>query len=1246
MAPAAPTLPTRFPCWCRAIYSWGGESKRDLGFVEGDLIECLNAGDGSWWTGRLRRDRRMIGIFPSNFVQVLDASFQPGSRSPSPMPSVAGSHSRTNSTLGAPNAKPEKTPSKSYRKPFQAYAKAATPKSTAVIKQQETQDRDKTPKPSVSRQPSTASYMSRDDRNGSFQIRSRSPAPSASHHQRQRSPAPPAHVYHSRPPSVNGSFNMRSRSPAPPADSYQRSRPPAPPADPYQRSRSPAPSSYAYHSRPPSANPEDAAEDSPPPPPPPHRVHYDPHAAVPPPAPAHRQTPRGHAISRQASPAPPSPMITGQTPSPLRDAMEDVMSSLDEMGLQREGTPSRFSQSPQLPWSPEAFELQYRPTRTRPKARPRSSLGIGGRDQLDSDEDETYGTGNSSVPQYHEPARAPSASHEDMNGEPSWPRAAGISTHDFADELFFTTGVSNDVAPQSHGAPAAPPHDARPPSSLSRRGTGKGSIDSGKSLKKRKSAYEIGRDVLNRTFTTRSNTTTTSSGVHSIVTDHSTSTQITSASIMSGPSAGGFSATSAASLARRKGATFSSASRPMSVMEMRGGDARGITSRGSIRNRGPDGASTGVVYHSGEASGSGTSSAAQWTGGDTKDSSDVFSTFSTPKAKKSGFFKKIIESAKTGAAGARSTIGSGQPTPPHSPTKGVLPNGVTSIAGGPIARAHTSSNNGSVDWVQVRRDVNRSNSLSRNEKTERQERCQMMDHPVIRPIDALHELAEGDEGADGRPVYEPTNYQGVNFAMVDKSTRFIGNLPQTTNSTSLAQGYVCRPYRSDAQRLRAIFTWVSEKVAWEEDFEGDIDTRRVIQTKRGCAEEVAVLVMEMGAAVGIHAEVVRGYLKGPGEVFEGNTIPHPNHWWNAVVVDGEWRIMDCSLASPTNPRRPQYSSAGSQVAENWWYLVRPTEACYTHVPVLPEQQHICPPVLPDVLFALPCACPPYFRNDLRLVDFDTSASRIEDLELVHLHFLVPADIECVAEVEANAFERDLDGDYFESGEVVRKRALAQADWVAGEKRYTVKALLPGDEGHGVLKVYAGKRGLMHSNKDNPYPLAFAMPIIHTGTNPPYDFLVRHPTPHAQRHDLYVVQPQCARLAINNTFVFAVRQHPSSAANAISDEDSAPSVSSSARPTSALSMATTNSSAFGTTLSQSGAQRKPAKLAIQAPSGKIMRLMRKSEHTMSTSGPGGGEGGDGGLWETIIKCGERGVWRCLVLADRSARWCVFAEWTCV
>ncbi|KAJ6155447.1 hypothetical protein N7470_006013 [Penicillium chermesinum] len=156
---------------------------------------------------------------------------------------------------------------------------------------------------------------------------------------------------------------------------------------------------------------------------------------------------------------------------------------------------------------------------------------------------------------------------------------------------------------------------------------------------------------------------------------------------------------------------------------------------------------------------------------------------------------------------------------------------------------------------------------------------------------------------------------------------------------------------------------------------------------------------------------------------------------------------------------------------------------------------------------------------------------------------------------------------------------------------------------------------MHSSRDIPHPMALALPIIHTGENPPYDFVLRHPTPHAQRHDLYIMQPQCSRLAVNNTFVFAVRQHPSSPQSAPKDDmpingRASPSVFN--RPSSALSMV--SSTAGGSTISSNsnefsastsaisstrsvGGREKPAKLAIQTPSGKIMRLTRKADHMM-------------------------------------------------
>ncbi len=1218
MANTAPSLPTRFPCWCRATYSWGGESKRDLGFVEGDLIECLNAGDGSWWTGRLRRDKRAVGLFPSNFVRVLDEKFQPVSRGSSPLPG----------SLTTPATSPQKA--KTFRKPFQAYTKTGYTNPAATAAHSNAASRAASPNPS--RQSSFIQGASpTPSRQLSFVQGSESPSRQPSY--LQTSPSHANDQSHQHYHHHHHSSSSRTRQP-----SYVQtsSRPTS--SDHHSalgsRSTSPIPPTHQFSSAQGFDDGFDDVGSSPPPPPPPHRIAYN---APPPrasPSPAPSMNDRYPVVSRGHSPVPLSPSVPGHTPSPLRDAMDDVMSSLHDMAMRRnEPSPPHEEEKAQLdPWSPEAFEELRTNPQSRSKRRPRSSLGIASsqRDFESHENDGREGSYNDDPPQIHDYVERMEA-------------RLGASSPRPRDELFLP---DEGMGPPPAPPPKNSPYQPRPQSSLGTRGSVTSNISSSRRLRNRKSAYELGRSMLDRTFSIKSSTTHSSSGIQSVSTNGTTSTARTSQSVMSGHSAGGFSATSAGSFARRKFGSISR-SRPMSIVDTRQDAMLGLNDGGSSTRPQTPSHTSHSPFRPG-------SSALLDYPGSAADANPLLGGLTTLKTKKSGFFKKLVESAKTGAASARSTIASGQAEPPRSPIKSLLPNGVTSIAGGSSAPRDMGlgGNKSDIDWVQVRRDVNRSNSLSRYERTERAERCQMMDYPVISPVDALYESAQGDEGMDGAPVEQPVDFQSVNLQLVDKSARFVNSLPHMMNAISLAPGYVCRPYRSDVQRLRAIFIWVSEKIAWEEDFEGEIDSRRVIQMRRGCSEEVAVLVSEMCTAVGIHAEIVRGYLKPPGDIVENEPNPRPNHWWNTVIVDGCWRMMDCSLAAPTNPKRGSYSCAGSQMAENGFFLARPMEICYTHIPSNFEQQHICPPLAPEVLLALPCACPPYFKYNLQVVDYDTSLFRIENLELVHIQFTAPPDVECVAEVEARSYSRDVDGDVFESGDTAKIRALAQAEWVGGQKRYTVKAHLPGDEGHGTLNIYAGKRGLMHSVKDNPYPLAFAIPILHTGNNPPYQFLLRHPTPHAQRHDLYVSQPQCFRLAINNTFVFAVRQHPSSLPCASPSERSNSPLPFT-RPSSAMSMISSSaagsdyfsqtSSDSNSSAAQQGAakQEKPAKLAIQSPSGKILRLVRKSDNCIS-----GDEAADGGVWETIIKVGEKGIWRGLVLADRSARWCVFGEWECV
>ncbi|KAI5293996.1 cytokinesis protein 3 [Ascosphaera acerosa] len=878
--------------------------------------------------------------------------------------------------------------------------------------------------------------------------------------------------------------------------------------------------------------------------------------------------------------------------------MEDVMTSLQDMGLSRGFASSPdVSPEPYQTWSSQEFDAQDSSRPTTP-----------GRPQT-KDSWKANGSGAEST----NAASATAPFDRTLDGPPQLnnyvqrmeSRLRQLHAQDArkgSDELHLPrrTEAEDTVAPL-------------PPSTRSAHMMYKLQEASAASkMAKRRSAY----DVIGRSSTTRSDGTSSSNGMHSTITFSSTSSRTSAEhSLMSGMSAGAYSATSAGSFAKR------SFKRPNTSMDIHTGIPESSESPIAVKSD----------RYNESPSRQGASSAIGWT--DSQRSTPARDSLK----KKSGFFRKMIESAKSTAANARSARAPGSMSPAKSR----------------LGSAFSHS---------------RSVTPSKLELIDRAERCQMMDFPVIYAIEDLYATAEGDEGIDGLPIEEPAKWAANNFGLVDKNARLLNSFPPNLSPASLAQSHVCRPHKTDLQRLRAIFTWVAEKIIWEEDIDEEVDVRRIVQIRRGSAREVAVLVQEMCAAVGLHCEVVAGHLKTPGEDLDLDCISFPNHFWNTILIDGEWRIMDCSLASPTHPSRGLYSNAHPHMAESWYFLVRPMEICYSHVPLSPEHQHIVPPVATDVLLALPAVTPAYFQCGLTFASYDTSLTRIDGLEAVQIRVEAPFDIEVAAEVETQALPVNVEGQLIQTGETRTKRALSQPDWCQGRKRYTLKAVLPESDDHGVLKVYAGKRGLMHSSKDIPYPLAFALPIVHTGDNPPYDFVLRHPTPHAQQRDLYILQPQCAKLSINNTFVFTVRQHPASlfpAMPAITTSGSFRTASPLNRPPSSLSMVSSVANYSTTSSTPSSAQqallasssnlssnssgshvRKPAKLAIQSPSGKIMRLTRKMDNINGSNVSEQPQEPDGSLWETVIKIGERGTWRALVLADTSNKWCVWAEWEAV
>lgn len=1321
----APQHPRRLPCWCRAVYSWGGENKGDLGFVEGDLIECLNVGDGAWWCGRLRRDMRTRGMFPSNFVEVLDQSYQPTNRATSPLPD------RTPSPKPAPTGL---TRSKPFRKPFQAYAAPDTAaQKRAELRQQESVTVPRTPSPAPRGR----------------QTRARSPQP----YTRRGPPSPP-------PANPFAAYNDASIYTIPGEDHSNllsvegdQGSPP-PPLPPPHRSDFRAQTSTGFREH--HEGYSDAFQ----------RTHsLSPDQRTPERA-AHTPSPLTNAMNdiintmEDMSSFGPEPFITDseylagpeltviarqtslsqQEERSSADAWDEIAtnggyiypSTTGEIATNRGGyiypsgegqagyqdSPSAQLDMPLRPTTSIGIDHEHGSARIR-SSHKRSQTVISAEppqlsnyvERMESRLGRIKRAVTPQLPDHHhfddEDAppippktsfrpKSPFARPKSPWARPKspWGRSNSPSGRPISPSGSPKSPFGSFKRPKSPFSRPKSPFFSRPKSPFSRSKSpdmppplpthprSKSSVgDYGphRALKPKKSAYEASKALIGRTFTTKSSSTNASAGGQSTTTNGTTSTRTTERSLMSGKSAGAYSSTSAGSYARKQAEKYG---RAQSAMGSR---------REEFDGGRPETPFTGVTYHSSHASElPPAESQAGWRG----DAQDL-----TPKAKskKSGFFKRMVESAKTGAASARSTISVGETRNSYGSnmtavqSRSKTPSGMTAVAGGfgntygtqfanakEAAREMGMGTSG-IDWVVVRRDVNRANSLSKHERAERKERCLIDKFRAMDPVTALHEATAGDQDGDGNPVLEPFVLQDSSLTLVDKNARFVTSLPSVNSAIGLATGYVCRAYRTDVQRLRAIFTWCAEKIAWEDFFEGDVDTARVIQTRRGGTEELVFLVLEMCEAINIPCNVIRGYLKIPGENLEGRRPP-PTHFWNSVLVDNAWRIMDCSLASPSHPKRGLYSEAPDTKAEPFYFLTRPSEICWTHVPDHDADQHLVPPVNPQILLALPCTCPPFFKNNLQMVDFDTSLTRIEDLEVMHIKFFVPADVECTAVTESFSLARDTDGDLYETDNIAKMPALSQASWVGGRKQYTVKAIPPHNSaGHGMLKVYAGPRGLITSPRYNPHPMAFALPVVHTGDKcDSYDFVIRYPTPQATRNDLYVIQPQCRRLVSGHTFVFAVRQHASSVPlteEALSEVSGAPGWEGGrspmpglgsrdgnrspipyVRPTSAMSVNSTSASGTGSSSasaaaaaavamasSPGGQPDKPSKLAIQGPGGKILRLQKRDERL----GSGNSESkADGRVYETTIKCGEKGVWRGLVLADRGARWCVFAEWTCV
>lgn len=186
---------------------------------------------------------------------------------------------------------------------------------------------------------------------------------------------------------------------------------------------------------------------------------------------------------------------------------------------------------------------------------------------------------------------------------------------------------------------------------------------------------------------------------------------------------------------------------------------------------------------------------------------------------------------------------------------------------------------------------------------------------------------------------------------------------------SLAR-HLTEPARTDRDRARALYRWLGENISYDVAAlsQKDLpDQSAEAVFKRGTAVcgGYANLFQAMATVVGVESQVIPGRSPDPGLELATRFGPEEsNHAWNAVKIDGEWQLLDCTWGAGHLDETRHFV----REPNDDWFLVDPKVFIYSHFPEDPKWQLLQSPVSREEFDHMPLLSPQFFSLGFELLE--------------------------------------------------------------------------------------------------------------------------------------------------------------------------------------------------------------------------------------------------------------------------------------
>lgn len=156
--------------------------------------------------------------------------------------------------------------------------------------------------------------------------------------------------------------------------------------------------------------------------------------------------------------------------------------------------------------------------------------------------------------------------------------------------------------------------------------------------------------------------------------------------------------------------------------------------------------------------------------------------------------------------------------------------------------------------------------------------------------------------------------QQYDLATVDSFAISIGKADSLSipELTSLLTGR----FKDPVLKTRAIYTWIAHNIAYDcpayhVEAKRRSDPKDVIRLRKAVCNGYANLFQEMCSYANVQCVTIDGYARNGSEA-PGETWKEPNHTWNAVRINGQWKMIDVTWSSGYTDRKvkkftPQFS---------------------------------------------------------------------------------------------------------------------------------------------------------------------------------------------------------------------------------------------------------------------------------------------------------------------------------------------------